>query len=576
MTAVSPCFRIYGRICNRRRVNEKGVAEVGVYLNPGNYMFQEAKRSQIYVDKTEMILYVNSVLGTNQKYLCVSRPRRFGKTMAANMLGAYYDREAEADSRSLFEDCKIAQNDPNWDVYLGKFNVIHLTMTDFIGSGCNIEKSIKILKERILEEVAESAPEVKIDTDDFTYSLEKYFRYTKARFIILIDEWDAFFREYPNDKEGQKYYLDFLRDWLKDKAHIALAYLTGILPIKKYGKHSALNMFDEYSMIHPMKLASFTGFTTAEVKELCRAYGRNFEKMKEWYDGYHVIDIVPPDPDHRRFTETGSSFPPNHFALYSPLSVVKSIYTGFIENFWNQTETFEALRQYIDWNFDGLKEEVAILMSGSRIKTDITGYQNDMTSFESKDDILTMLIHLGYLGYDTLTEEVFIPNQEVLQVFKTSTKSKEWKTSFRALENSRKRLDATWAGDEETAAALIEAAHDKANNKTYHSEAALSYAIQLAYYSAQDYYTIIPELDTGKGYADIVYLPKLPHIPAMVIELKYSESADSAISQIHQQKYPDRLEHYKGNIILVGISYDRSVTNNNPSFKHHSCQIERA
>ena len=547
---------------------------MGIYLNPGNYMFQEAKCSEIFVDKTEMIGYVNKMLGTNQKYMCISRPRRFGKTMAANMLCAYYDREA--DSRWLFENCKIAQNNENWDEYLGKFNVLRLTMTNFIGSGRNIEKAIEIIKERIIEDLIEAYPNIKIDPNDFSYSLEKISRISKARFVILIDEWDSIFREYADDKEGQKRYLDFLRDWLKDKEYIALAYMTGILPIKKYGKHSALNMFDEYSMIHPMQLAPYTGFTTDEVKELCRAYGRNFEKIKEWYDGYHVIDLIPPDPDHEQLSETGSSFSPTHYALYSPLSVVKSVRTGFIENFWNQTETFEALRQYITWNFDGLKEDVAILMEGDRIKTDITGYQNDMTSFETRDDILTMLIHLGYLGYDSISKEVYIPNQEVLQVFKTSTKSREWSITFHSLNNSKKLLEATWAGDEETVVELIEAAHDKTNNKTYHSEAALSYAIQLAYYYAQEFYTVIPELDSGKGYADIVYLPKQPDIPAMLVELKYDESANTAISQIHRQKYPDRLEHYKGNLILVGINYDKTVTNESPSFKHHSCLIERA
>ena len=547
---------------------------MGIYLNPGNYMFQESRRSKIYVDKTEMILYVNSVLGTNQKYMCISRPRRFGKTMAANMLCAYYDRDA--DSRSLFEDCKIAQKDPDWDEYLGKFNVIHLTMTDFVSGSETVKDMLHFLTESVIDDLSDNYRDIQVGSHrNLHIMMGKIYAATKTRFVIIIDEWDCVFREFPYDKDGQKLYLDFLRDWLKDKAYIALAYLTGILPIKKYGKHTALNMFDEYSMICPMKLAPYTGFTTEEVKELCHAYGRNFEKMKEWYDGYHVIDLIPPDPNHIQLTETGSSLSPNHFALYSPLSVVKSIYTGFIENFWNQTETFEALRRYIDWNFDGLKEEVAILMDGGRVKTDITGYQNDMTSFESKDDILTMLIHLGYLGYDSMTKEVFIPNQEVLQVFKTSTKSREWKMTFRALENSRKLLEATWAGDEQTVADLIELAHDKADNKTYHSEAALNYAIQLAYYSAQDYYTVIPELDTGKGYADIVYLPKQPNIPAMLIELKYDENADSAISQIHRQKYPDRLEHYKGNLILVGINYDRTITNNSPSFKHHSCLIER-
>ena len=247
-----------------------------------------------------------------------------------------------------------------------------------------------------------------------------------------------------------------------------------------------------------------------------------------------------------------------------------------IDNYWNETENYEALQQYVDWNFDGLKEDVAVLMNGGRVSIDITRYQNDMTSFHSKDDILTMFIHLGYLGYQRETKQVFIPNKEVLDVFKSSTKNREWTATFRALANSQKLLEATWNLEIETIAELLEAAHDKAGNKAYHSEAGLSYAVQLAYYAAQDLYTIIPELDTGKGYADLAFIPLKPDIPALLIELKYEKDADTAIAQIKRQKYPDRLNLYKGNLILVGINYDRKLSGEGEEFKHHSCEIERA
>ena len=545
---------------------------MGIYLNPGSEMFEEGLNSQIYVDKTEMLRYVNSVVNSKQKYMCVSRPRRFGKTMATEMLEAYYDRTA--DSRALFEKCKISQTGDDWDKYLGKFDVIRITMTEFINSRRTINDAISTINDRVLQELHETYPNVNIDKNDFVYSLRKAYQCTKRKITVFIDEWDAVFREFKDDKQGQKLYLDFLRDWFKDQECIALVYMTGILPVKKYGKHSALNMFDEYSMIAPLQLAPYTGFITEEVQKLCTKYNRDFDQIKAWYDGYKVTDYILSDSDTPSDTKTAQN--ETHYSLYSPLSVVKTLRNGVIDNYWNQTETFEALRQYIDWDFDGLKEDVAILMEGGRVKVDITGYQNDMTSFETKDDILTMLIHLGYLGYDSHTKELFIPNQEVLQVFKTSTKARPWVITFRALNNSRKLLEATWAGDEETVVELIEDAHDKAGNKTYHTEAGLSYAVQLAYYAARDYYTIIPELDSGKGYADLVYLPKQPNIPAILIELKYDENANTAISQIHRQKYPDRLEHYKGNLILVGINYDKSISNDNPAFKHHSCLIGRA
>ncbi len=551
---------------------------MGIYLNPGNIRFNMAVNSEIFVDKTEMIGYINSVVNTNQRFVSVSRPRRFGKSMAADMLCAYYGKNAE--SRELFEGCKISketnENEP-WDRYLGKYDVIRLVMTDFFKRGNSVEACIKRMSKLVLRELIKEYPDVDyFDKEDLIQSMQDCYAENNTQFVIIIDEWDAIFREYKEDKEGQKLYLDFLRDWLKDKEYVALAYMTGILPIKKYGKHSALNMFDEYSIIQPMQLAPYTGFTREEVYGLCKSYGRKFEDYNEWYDGYRVSGIVPPDPNHEILEETGKSPEAEKYRLYSPLSVVKAIRSGVISNYWNDTETYEALRQYIDWNFDGLKEDVAILMDGGRIKVDVTTYQNDMTTFNTKDDILTMLIHLGYLGYDKETGEVFIPNKEVLQVFKASTGSREWAVTFRALENSRKLLEATWNCDEKKVAELIEAAHDKAGNRTYNSEEALSYSIRLAYYSAQEYYTVIPELDTGKGYADLVYIPKVPDKPAILIELKYNKDAVTAITQIQERNYPERLEHYKDNLILVGINYDKTIKNESPEFKHHSCVIEKA
>ncbi len=548
---------------------------MGTYLNPGKNAYEEAVNSEIFIDKTEMIHYLNDVVRTEQKYVCVSRPRRFGKSMAAKMICAYYDREA--DSRALFEQCKISKaadgnDNQNWDIYLGRFNVIRLVMTDFFNKKRTVDEAIDTIEQRILDELAEEYPDTKYDEKDFYYSIDRFYRESKTQFVIVIDEWDAIFREYKEDKEGQKKYLDFLRDWLKDKESIALAYMTGILPIKKYGKHSALNMFDEYSMTQPMRLASYTGFTVEEVKALCQDYEMDYSEISDWYDGYRVSDYIP--VNKRRLYRLGI-YEEHRIHVYSPLSVVNAMRSGEIENYWNETENYEALQQYVDWNFDGLKEDVAILMDGGRVPIDVTRYQNDMTSFHSKDDILTMFIHLGYLGYQRETKEAFIPNKEVLDVFRSSTKNRDWTVTFRALHNSQKLLEATWNCDKKVVAELLEAAHDKAGNKTYHSEAGLSYAVQLAYYAAQDLYTIVPELDTGKGYADLAYIPREPKYPAILVEFKYEKDADTAISQIHRQNYPDRLELYKGNLILVGINYDRTVSNESIEFKHHSCEIER-
>ncbi|WP_027204167.1 AAA family ATPase [Butyrivibrio fibrisolvens] len=555
---------------------------MGQYLNPGKMSYQMAVNSDIFVDKTQMILFLNGLVNTQQRYVSVSRPRRFGKTMAADMICAYYDREA--DSRELFEALKVSGSDTgigkkSWDVFLGAFDVIRIVMTTFTRNKKTFDEALDAMQKLVSREIKKKYPDVDyFDDKDLIQMIEDVYAENGQQFVIVIDEWDAVFREFPSDKEGQKNYLDFLRDLFKDKSYIALAYMTGILPIKKYGKHSALNMFTEYSMMFPRQLARYTGFTEEEVSGLCKSYGRDFDTIKSWYNGYEVSDIIPPDPNYQELKATGKSPEGTRYCLYSPLSVVEAVSTGVIKDYWNKTETYEALSDYIIKDYDGLKEAVTLLMDGARIHIDTSTYQNDMTTFTGKDDVLSLLIHLGYLGYDDVAGEIYIPNKEILDEFKTSTKGSEWIESFKAFDISQELLEATWAKNCDKVAEILEKAHDLTGNKTYNDEAALSYAVQYAYYAAQKYYTTILELDSGKGYADIVFIPspKFSDKPAMVIELKYNKDAETALSQIKNRNYPDRLEHYKGNILLVGIDYDKDVLSTNKEYKHHKCIIEMA
>ena len=545
---------------------------MGTYLNPGKAAYQMAVNSEIFIDKTEMIQYINSVVNTQQRFVSVSRPRRFGKTMAADMICAYYDREA--DSRELFEKRKIAQT-AGWDEFLGKFDVIHLVMTRFFKTRITVNEALTNMQKIVIRDFKRAYPDVELMSDtDLIQTIDDVYTAKDRQAVIVIDEWDAVFRERPDDKDGQTEYLDYLRDLLKDNRHVALAYMTGILPIKKYGQHSALNMFTEYSMMAPRQLAPYTGFTEEEVKALSKKYDMDFGDISNWYDGYLVSDRIPPE---KREEYREGKYDGHRFSVYSPLSVVESMTTGVIKDYWNKTETYEALAEYIRKDYDGLKDAVALLMDGGRLTIDTSTYQNDMTTFTGRDDVLSLLIHLGYLGYDDERGEVFIPNREILDEFKTSTKGREWVSTFKAFETSLELLKATWNGDEEKVAELVEDAHNQAGNKTYNDEAALSYCIQLAYYAARKYYTTILELDTGKGYADVVYLPAPQYAekPALLIELKYGHSAELAMDQIRRQKYLDRLDHYKGNTLVIGINYDRELPAGHPEYKHHSCRIER-
>ena len=428
----------------RRRWN------MGVYLNPGNEKFAKAVQSEIYVDKTGLIEYTNQVINTVQRYVCVSRPRRFGKSMTADMLTAYYGKEC--DSRELFSGLKISQN-AVFAQHLNQYPTIFLNMQEFLSRSKEIGQVIDRVRRMLLRELKNSYPDVDyFDDTDLVESLQDIYAATKQSFIIIIDEWDCVFREYQQDKKAQEEYLDFLRDFLKDKVYVALAYLTGILPIKKYGTHSALNMFDEFTMLDPGPLAEYVGFTEQEVEELCGRYQMDLAEIKNWYDGY--------------------SFP-GESSVYSPRSVVNAMRFRKIGNYWNQTETFEALQWYIDLNFDGLRDDVLQMMAGKKIPVNTGSFTNDMTTFRTEDDVLTLLIHLGYLGYEEQNKYVFIPNAEVQSEYASAVTVSQWGDISKALKNSADLLQAVWEKQETQVAEGIRLAHFETSQLQYNDENAL-------------------------------------------------------------------------------------------------------
>ena len=519
---------------------------MGRYLNQGNENFQKSVNSEIYIDKTGLIKYTNRVINTLQGYVCISRPRRFGKSMAANMLTAYYSRGC--DSRELFNEFEISKS-TDFEKYRNKYNTISLNMQEFLSRSNNIDELIDRVKKLVLRDIKKEYPEVDyFDDTDLIESIQDVYEEKKCPFIVIIDEWDCIFREFRQDKEAQEKYLDFLRDLLKDKACIHLAYLTGILPIKKYGTHSALNMFDEFSMLNPGPLASYVGFTEEEVEALCIQYKMDIEEVKTWYDGYSF----PSEP-----------------SVYSPRSVVNSMLFGKIENYWNQTETFEALQAYIDMNFEGLKDDVLSMIAGESVPVNTGSFTNDMTTFRTEDDVLTLLIHLGYLAYDSDNKTVKIPNNEVRNEYVNSVSASDWGEVSKALKESADILQAIWHGRTKQVAEGIRQAHFETSHIQYNDENALSYTISLALYAARNFYTVHRELAGSKGFADLVFIPrkKFQEKPALVVELKWDKMVEGAINQIKKKEYCQSLEEYKGNILLVGVNYNKKT-------KVHECMIE--
>lgn len=519
---------------------------MGIYLNPGSDMFQQSLNSMIFVDKSDIIAELNKIINTNEKYICISRPRRFGKSMTMNMVSAYYDRTVKND---CFEGLKIAQNS-DFDKHRGQYDVLHLNMQSALSRTKNMSELLAWVRKNVLWDLLTEYAGLRFfDDTDMIRTMQDVYMHTKRKFVILIDEWDCIFREEKNHLQEQKMYLDFLRDWLKDNPCIALTYMTGILPIKKYGTHSALNMFREISMMNPVEYAGFTGFTESEVKELCQKYQMDFEETKKWYDGY--------------------TFPMCR-SIYNPRSIVSAMQSRFFDSYWNQTETFDALRIYIDMNFDGLRDAVITLMAGNRLHIDVRSFTNDMVTFNTYEDILSLLVHLGYLAYDVEKQEVFIPNKEVMQEFVTATSVSRWHEIVNSVKKSRQLLQATYDRDEEAVAAGVEAAHFETSHLQYNDENALSYVVSLAYYAAREYYTMVREMPTGKGFADMVFLPRKKYAdrPAMIVELKWDKGANTAIKQIKAKQYVEALQDYHGQILLVGISYDKKS-------RKHECRIEK-
>lgn len=520
---------------------------MGNYLNIGNAGFT-AIRKGTYVDKSGLIAFINRTLGTADKLNCISRPRRFGKSFAAKMLYAYYDKSCN--SRELFEDLEISKS-PDFEEYLNHYPVIYLDITLFISRACDLKDIIRDISNAVTEEIVEAYGQ-EVRGADLAETLIRTAKSSGEKFIMIIDEWDALFREAKDDRRVQREYISLLRGLFKSNWTDSIfdaVYITGILPIKKYGTQSAMTDFNEYTMIQPEPIERYTGFTEDEVEKLCIGSRLSFEEVKKWYDGYVLGDSVH---------------------IYSPKSVMDAVQRNRIGNYWTQSETYESLRLYIDLDEDGLKESIIQMLGGAKIRIDTGTFQNDMTTITSKDDVLTLLVHLGYLGYDIAERCVYIPNEEVREEFVRAVTAGKHTEIAKLIRNSDQLLESTINMDEEAVAEAIEKAHKEGTAPTfYNNEQALRSVIRVAYISCLDEFLRIEELPSGHGYADVVFLPKkTSSLPLLVIELKWNKTDQGAIRQIKRKDYPQALKGYGGDILLIGINYDTAS-------KKHTCRIEK-
>ena len=527
---------------------------MALYLNVGNESFQESLNSLIYVDKSPLIEILNKSIKTKNKYFCLSRPRRFGKSVTAQMICSYYAKGQ--DCSPLFDDLKIASFD-DYKKHLNQYDVISINISDeFSRASHNVKSMTDILTKSIVRELKEEYPNCVISSPEFLdLTLQEVYNYSKVPFVFVIDEWDCIMREKKEDPDSLKQYLEWLKAIFKDKPYVGLAYMTGILPVKKYGSHSALNMFTEYSMTEPLNLGQYIGFTENEVKDICKQHDVAFNQMQQWYDGYSFKDVPH---------------------IYNPNSVVNAAtYKKYI-SYRTKTETFESLQEYIDMNMEGLRDDIVKLIAGEDVIVDVSTFSNDMVTFHSKDDVLTLLIHLGYLaikGSTNLGVIVYIQNEEIKLEFKTCVKNNNrYAGVYDLIKNTDVLLNDIWSLNSEAVAKIFDEAHqDHTSILTYNNENSLANVIAISLFlSTTNTYNVVRELPTGKGYADLVYLPK-PGVnkPALLIELKFDKSAQTAITQIKEKNYLLFFKDYKGEVLLVGINYSKGT-------KTHQCIIERA
>lgn len=520
------------------------------FLNKNSEDYLSIMRSKIFVDKSGLINYINSVIASSNAFICNSRPRRFGKSTTVAMLNAYYSKGANG--KKIFSSLEISKS-PTFEKHLNKYDTIYIDIQDVMGRTERIENVVEFIAKYLTEELREAYPEI-VDTTitQPRDALSVINNATGKKFVFIIDEWDVIIREANEEVQGE--YINFLRNIFKGNEasrYTAFAYLTGILPIKKIKTESALNNFNEFTMISPGPFSQYIGFTESEVESICEKYNINFKEIERWYDGYKIGE------EH----------------IYNPRAVCLAIEKQSFESFWTSSGSFAVITPYISMNFEGLKDSICSLMSGMNEKVDTSLFQNDMTNITSKDEVLTLLIHLGYLGYNELSRTCYIPNEEIKSVFLGIIQKSTNNDLIEYINSSKKLLDATIEGNEEYVEKAIEKIHDKYSSAiTYNNEASLTSTIINAYIaSMRDYFTPLRKLPAGKGFADLIYLPKLKDTkicPALLIELKWNKTAYSAINQIKNKEYLNAFSAYKGDVLIVGIAYDKKT-------KKHSVKIER-
>ena len=517
---------------------------MAIYLNTDTALrnFNELANSKYFIDKSNVLRKLNTFISTPNKYICITKPRRFGKSSIINMLGAYYTKGYN--SKDIFDKLNISKENSYLE-NLNKYNVINISFSDIPSDGLTYSNYISNIEEQIKKDILEIFKDKKIEQNQELY---KIFLETKEEFVFIIDEWDYIF-SHDLFKENQQDFLEFLRNLLKDKPYVALCYMTGVLPIKKYSEGSALNMFDEYTMINDGVYDNYFGFTEEEVKYLCdKQNALSFDEISKWYNGY--------------LTEDGEK-------IYNPRSVVKALENGKCRSYWTNTGRMDEVLFYLKYNIAEVRDDVIEMVAGNTVGIFIDEeFRAGQEAPKTREEIYSAMIVYGFLSYYDGT--IRIPNKELMKEFEKALKDEAFGEVMTIVKNSSNMLKATLNKDTETMEKIINDIHNsEIPILQYNDENSLSCVVTLAYLSARNEYKIEREEKSGKGYADFMFHPRKKNGTAIILELKKDDTAEKAINQIKEKKYSMKFikENEGRKILAVGICY-------NSKTKEHECKIE--
>lgn len=513
-----------------------------------------------FVDKTRILEELFPLVNEGSNYICITRPRRFGKTVMANMIAAFFSNGYDASG--VFDSLHIAVNE-EYRKHLNQHNVIRMSLNELPKRCKSYDQYIERIETLLIQDLKEYYPDVTVREEEAVWDILGRIHEEKdsAKFIFVLDEWDYIFHRSFVSGENRAAYLEFLSSLLKDKPYVSLAYMTGILPIAKYSSGSELNMFLEYTMGTEEKYSDYFGFTESEVDELYEKYlqrcaGRNVTRdgLRVWYDGY--------------YTASGER-------VYNPRSVVASLVNNNLGNYWTSSGPYDEIFYYIEKNVADVRDDLALMAANIPVQARVQEYAATSMNLNTKDEIFSAMVVYGFLSYEG--GKVSIPNKELMERFSDMLrKEQSLGYVYQLAKESERMLKATICGDTRTMLSILEFAHNtEIPLLNYNNESDLTAVVNLVYLSARDSYRIEREDKAGVGYVDFIFYPERDlNADCIILELKVDHTPEEAIRQIKDKKYALRFQpklgeqpRYTGRILAVGIAYDKEK-------KTHSCKIE--